>query len=285
MKYAMEVNHLYKRYEGFEMEDVSLRLPEGSIVGVIGENGAGKSTMIKACMNLIEKDGGEILFWGEALKDKEKQLKEDIGVVFDSINFYDTLTPLKIGKICRAAYKNWDEAMYADYLRSFELPKNKEIQTFSKGMQVKLCLAVAMSHKARLLLLDEPTSGLDPVVRDDIMDLFLEFVQSEEHSVLFSSHITTDLERVADYIVFIHKGRVILCESKDELLYRYGIMRCGEEDYRRIDREDILTERKSGYQWNILVNDRERIKKKYPSLILDAATLDEIMLLYIKGRE
>lgn len=285
MKYAMEINHLCKRYEGFEMEDVNLLLPEGSIVGVIGENGAGKSTMIKACMDLIRKDSGEILFWGEALKDREKQFKEDIGVVFDSINFYDTLTPIKIGKICRASYKNWDETMYGDFLKRFELPENKEIQTFSKGMQVKLCLAIAMSHKARLLLLDEPTSGLDPVVRDDIMDLFLEFVQEEDRSVLFSSHITTDLERVADYIVFIHRGRVILSESKDELIYRYGIVRCGEEDYRRIDREDVLAERKSGYQWNVLVRDRERMKAKYPGMILDAATLDEIMLLYIKGEE
>lgn len=285
MECAMEIRGLCKRYEGFRMENVDLKFPEGSIVGLIGENGAGKSTMIKAAMNLIERDEGEVRFWGRALAENEKQFKEDIGVVFDSINFYDTLTPVRIGKICKAAYRNWREDVYSGYLKRFELPGNKEIQTFSKGMQVKLCLTVAMSHGAKLLLLDEPTSGLDPVVRDDIMDLFLEFVQEENHSVLFSSHITTDLERVADYILFLHRGRVILSESKDELIYRYGILRCGEEDYRRLDREDVLAERKSGYQWNVLVSDRERARAKYRGAVVDAATLDEIMLLYIKGRD
>lgn len=285
MENALEIRHLSKYYDTFRLEDVSMRIPKGSIVGLIGENGAGKSTTMKATLNLVGKDGGEVLFWGKTLEEDEEAIKEKLGVVFDGINFYETLTPAKIGSISRKAYKSWDEETYQEYLRRFGLPVNKEVKTFSKGMQVKLCLSVALSHHAGLLILDEPTSGLDPVVRDDILDVFLDFVQDEEHSVLISSHITSDLEKVADYIIFIHKGRIILQETKDELIYRYGILRCGEKDMSRIQKEDILASRKSGYQWNILVRDKEKAISRYPGIVADNATLEEIMLLYVKGEE
>lgn len=283
MEYALEIRHLCKYYDKFRLEDVNLKLPKGSIIGLIGENGAGKSTTMKAALNLIRKDGGDVLFWGQELTEDSKELKEDIGVVFDGINFYETLTTVEVGNIHKAAYKNWDEEAYRDYCSRFNLPQDKEIREFSKGMQVKLCLAAALSHKAKLLILDEPTSGLDPVVRDDILDVFLDYVQDEENSILISSHITTDLEKIADYIVFINKGKIILDESKDELIYRYGIIRCGADDRSRIDSGDVLACRKSGYQWNVLVKDRKAAQNRYPGMIVDAATLEEIMLLYVKG--
>lgn len=280
---ALEIKNLCKKYDTFCLDNVSLEIPKGRVVGLIGENGAGKSTTMKAALGLIHRDSGDIRFWGRELTENAVDLKEDIGVVFDGINFYETLTPVQVGKINAAAYSNWDESAYRDYLRRMELPDNKEIKTFSKGMQVKLSLAAALSHKAKLLILDEPTSGLDPVVRDDILDIFLDFVQDEEHSILISSHITSDLEKIADYIVFINKGRVILKDSKDEMIYRYGIIRCGESEYGRIDKSSALASRKTGYQWNVLVPDREKAAKKYPGCVVDAATLEEIMLLYVKG--
>lgn len=283
MDYALEIKDLCKSYNTFRLENVSLKLPRGCIVGLIGENGAGKSTTMKAALNLIEKDGGKVLYWGKELTEETEELKEDIGVVFDEMNFYEALTPIEVGKISSLAWKHWDDALYKKYLEQFALPGDKKLKEFSKGMQVKLCLAIAMSHKAKLLILDEPTSGLDPVVRDDILDIFLEHVQEEDNSILLSSHITDDLEKVADYIVFIHKGQIILCEKKDELIYNYGIIRCGSEDKKKIDDHDILACRKSGYQWNILVRDKKKAAVKYPGMIIDGTTLNEIMLMYVKG--
>ena len=189
MDTILQVENLTKQYEGFQLDHVSFDLPKGTIMGLIGENGAGKSTTINAILDLIKKDDGTVTFWGQELA-SSKQLKEDIGVVFDGINFYETLTPAKVGKISGAAYKQWDEYLYQDYLKRFGLPLDKEIKTLSKGMKMKLCIAVALSHKPKLLILDEATSGLDPVMRDDILDVFLDFVQDENHSILMSSHIT-----------------------------------------------------------------------------------------------
>lgn len=213
MDAILQVENLSKQYTGFTLDNVSFSIPKGTIMGLIGENGAGKSTTINAILDLIKKDGGTVTFWGQQLS-SSKQLKEDIGVVFDGINFYDTLTPAKVGKISAAAYKQWDEYLYQDFLKRFQLPADKEIKTLSKGMKMKLCIAVALSHKPKLLILDEATSGLDPVMRDDILDVFLEFVQDENHSILMSSHITTDLEKVADYITFIHQGKVLFAKQK-----------------------------------------------------------------------
>ncbi len=251
-------------------------------MGLIGENGAGKSTTINAILDLIKKDDGTVTFWGQELS-SSKQLKEDIGVVFDGVNFYETLTPAKVGKISEKAYKQWDEYLYRDYLKRFGLPLDKEIKTLSKGMKMKLCIAVALSHKPKLLILDEATSGLDPVMRDDILEVFLDFVQDENHSILMSSHITTDLEKVADYITFIHQGKVLFCKTKDELRYKYGIIRCGAAVFDQIDKSEILAYRKDDYQWNVLVADKEKARNKYKAAVVDDATIDDILLLYVKG--
>lgn len=245
-------------------------------------NGAGKSTIINAVLDLIKKDDGKVTFWGQELS-SSKQLKEDIGVVFDGINFYETLTPVKVGKILKTAYKQWDDNLYNEYLKRFQIPEKKEIKTFSKGMKMKLSIAAALSHKPKILILDEATSGLDPVMRDDILDLFLEFVQDEEHSILMSSHITTDLEKVADYITFIHKGNIIFSKSKDELIYNYGIIRCGASLFEQLDKSEMLAYKKEEYQWNVLVEDKEKARRKYKNAVIDNATIDDILLLYVKG--
>ena len=284
MDTILQVENLTKQYEGFQLDHVSFDLPKGTIMGLIGENGAGKSTTINAILDLIKKDDGTVTFWGQELA-SSKQLKEDIGVVFDGINFYETLTPAKVGKISGAAYKQWDEYLYQDYLKRFGLPLDKEIKTLSKGMKMKLCIAVALSHKPKLLILDEATSGLDPVMRDDILDVFLDFVQDENHSILMSSHITGDLEKIADYIVFIHEGRVVFSRPKDELLERYGVIKCGAAQFGALDKQDIIVYRKMDYEWQVLVSDREKMQKKCPKALIVPVSIDEIMLLYVKGEK
>ena len=282
MDNILEIRNLTKQYADFTLDHVSFSIPKGTIMGLIGENGAGKSTTINAILDLIHKDDGTVTFWGQELS-SAKQLKEDIGVVFDGINFYETLTAAKVGKISQAAYKQWDDRLYREYLNRFQLPTDKEIKTFSKGMKMKLCIAVALSHRPKLLILDEATSGLDPVMRDDILDVFLEFVQDEEHSILISSHITTDLEKVADNITFIHHGKVLFCKAKDELRYQYGIIRCGAAVFDEIDKSEILAYRKEDYQWNVLVADKEKARRRYKNAVVDDAAIDDIMLLYVKG--
>ena len=284
MDAILQVNNLTKHYPSFTLDHVTFDLPKGAIMGLIGENGAGKSTTINAILNLIHKDEGSVTFWGEELS-SSKPLKEDIGVVFDGINFYETLTPAKVAKISAAAYRQWDESLFQDYMKRFKLPTDKEIKALSKGMKMKLSIAVALSHHPKLLILDEATSGLDPVMRDEILDVFMDFVQDEEHSIIMSSHISTDLEKIADYITFIHQGKVLFCKSKDELRYNYGIIRCGAALFNAIEKEDILTYRKDDYQWNVLVADKEKARKKYKNAVVDDATIDDILLLYVKGEQ
>ncbi len=285
MEAILQVENLTKQYPDFKLDHVSFNIPKGTIMGLIGENGAGKSTTINAILDLIRRDEGIVTFWGQELSSNPKRIKEDIGVVFDGINFYETLTPAKVGRISAAAYQQWDEAVYNDYIKKFRLSLDKEIKTFSKGMKMKLCIAVALSHKPKLLILDEATSGLDPIMRDDMLDVFLDFVQDENHSILISSHITTDLEKVADYITFIHEGKVLFCKSKDELRYNYGILRCGTALFDTIDKSEILAYRKHDYQWDVLVANKEKAKNKYTTAVVDDASIDDILLLYVKGEQ
>lgn len=285
MEYALKMESVCKEYPGFLLDHISLEVPKGCIVGLIGENGAGKSTTIRAALDLIKADSGTILFGDTRLHEKEKLKKEEIGVVFDEIHFYETLTPKKVGNISKKAYKNWNQITFDDYLTRFQLPVDKEIKTFSKGMKVKLSMAVALSHSPKLLILDEATSGLDPVMREDILDVFLEFVQDEEHSILMSSHITSDLEKIADYITFIHEGKIVFTEPKDTLIYEYGIIRCKEADLSRIQQENRVAMRKTEHQWEVLVRDKKRAEETYKDMIIDHATIDEIMLLFVKGEK
>lgn len=282
MEAALQVIDLTKTYPGFKLDHVSFTLPQGAVMGLIGENGAGKSTTIKAILDLIRKDDGTVTFWGRKLSES-KQLKEDIGVVFGQGNFYETLTPTQIGSISAAAYTQWDQATYEGYLTRFQLPKDKVLKTFSNGMRTKLGIAVALSHHPKLLILDEATSGLDPVVREDILDVFWEFVQDEHHSILMSSHITSDLEKIADCITFLHQGKLLFCKPKDELRYQYGVLRCGEAQFKRLDSSEILVYRKEPCQIDVLVADKEAARRRHPDMVVDDATIDDILLLYVKG--
>ncbi len=285
MEAILQVDKLTKQYPGFKLDHVSFSVPKGTIMGLIGENGAGKSTTIHAILDLINKDDGVVTFWGQELSSNPQNIKEDIGVVFDGINFYETLTPAKIENISMKAYKQWDKQIFSSYLKRFQLPSDKEVKTFSRGMKMKLSIAVALSHKPKLLILDEATSGLDPVMRDDILDVFLDFVQDENHAILMSSHITKDLEKIADYITFIHKGKVLFSKPKDELLYHYGIIRCGEAVFHQIDKSAILSYRKRDYQWDVLVADKENARHLYQNTVIDDASIDDIILLYVKGEQ
>lgn len=283
MEFAVEVKNITKKYKRFTLSDVSFSVPMGCIMGLIGENGAGKSTAFKAMLNLIKRDGGEVLFWGQPLLDKDTALKSRIGVAFDALCFAEVLTVKKVGKIGQLTYKDWDAKKFAELTERFALPEKAEIKTLSKGMKMKLNLAYAMSHNAQLLILDEPTSGLDPIARDELLDLFLEFVQDEQHSILISSHITTDLEKIADYITFINKGKVAFSKEKDTLLYQYGIVRCGEKDLAAVKNAGCIAWKKNECNYDVLVKDREAIKRTFPHLVIDNASIDEIMLLTVKG--
>ena len=282
MDEILQIKDLTKSYRDFKLDRVSFSIPKGSIMGLIGENGAGKSTTINAILGLIKKDKGTVRFWGKEF-DSSKQIKENIGVVFDGINFYETLTPEKVGKICAAAYKQWDSSTYQKFLERFSLSKGKEIKTLSKGMKMKLSIAAALSHRPKLLILDEATSGLDPVMRADILEIFAEFVREGGHSILMSSHITTDLEKVADYITFIHRGKVLFCKRKSELCRDYGMIRCESDLFEKFDRADILAYRREGNQWNILVGDKEMAKNKYKNVVVDTITIEDMLLMYVKG--
>lgn len=279
----LEIQNLSKDYGDFVLDKVSFSLPRGVIMGLIGENGAGKSTTINCILNEIQKDSGEILIFGKDHISDEMEIKSKLGVCFDENHFPDIFTPTEIGKYMSGIYSDWEWVTYRQFLEKFELPKDKKIKDFSKGMKVKLAFAVALSHKAELLILDEATSGLDPIIRDDVLDMLIDFVQDENHSVLVSSHITSDLEKVADYITFLHKGKVIFSHEKDDLVDNYGIVNCGAAIFDTLDKTEIIAYRKEDYQYKVLVRNRSKAAKDYPKAIVGPATIEEIMLFYVKG--
>ena len=254
-------------------------------MGFVGENGAGKTTTIGCILNTLVKDGGMVKVFGKEMSDEAVDIRDDIGVVYDKNAFPTHLTALKVASIMRHLYSNWDDELFKEYLQKFKLPEKKKIKTFSRGMTMKLAVATALSHRPKLLILDEATAGLDPVVRDDILDVFLDFVQDENNSVLLSSHITSDLEKVADYITFIHDGSIIFSEEKDALKYNFGIMRCKAAQFAEIDKEDILAYRKRDYQTDVLIADKKNAEKKYRDVIIDNVTIEEIMLMFVKGEK
>lgn len=279
----LEIRNLSKEFKDFRLNNLNFSIPRGVIMGLIGENGAGKSTTINCILNEIEKSNGEIYIFGKDHIINETEIKDKLGVVFDENHFPDIFTPNEIGKYMSGIYSNWDWSIYDKYLKQFELPENKRIKDFSKGMKVKLAFAVALSHKAEFLILDEATSGLDPIVRDDILDILIDFVQDEQCSVLVSSHITSDLEKVADYITFLHKGNMIFSHMKDDLIDNYGIISCGTSMFERLDKLDTIAYRKEDYQYKVLVKNRKSAAKKYSEAIIEPATIEEIMLFYVKG--
>ena len=276
-----EIRNLSKRYGDFALERVSFDIPRGAIVGLIGENGAGKSTTINCLLGEVAPDGGEIRIFGRDLADES--VRDRIGVVFDENHFPEIFTPAEIGRFMAGIYSDWDAGAYRSRLTNFGLPEDKKTGEFSRGMKVKLAFAVALSHNAEFLVLDEATSGLDPVVRDDILDALLEFVQDERHSVLVSSHITSDLEKIADYMAFLHRGKLVFCLPKDELADEYGVVHCGAADFERLEPEIVVAWRREEFQTRALVRNRVRAAELLPDAIVAPAELDEILLFYAKG--
>ena len=243
---ALELKNVCKNYKDFTLDHLSLTLPQGCIMGLIGENGAGKSTTIKLILDMISMDSGSISILGRDSRVESRSLKEEIGVVLDETGFSECLTALQVGKVMAGIFQSWDNALFAGYLKRFSLPEKKPFKAYSRGMKMKLAIAAALSHHPRLLVLDEATSGLDPVVRDEVTDIFSEFTREEDHAVLISSHIISDLEKICDYIAFLHKGKLLLCEEKDRLKEEYGVIRCPAEEFRRLS-VPIIGKKESPY--------------------------------------
>ena len=285
MKNAIEVKNLTKKYQLFKLDDVSFTVPGSTIVGLIGENGAGKSTTLKCILNLIQRDRGEIALLERDNIKEERLVKEDIGVVLDETGFHDTLTADMVGNVLSRIYQKWDKNLYQELLKRYDLPRNLFLKEFSKGMRMKLAIAAALAHHPRLLILDEPTSGLDPVVRDEILDEFFAFIKDEDHAILMSSHITTDLEKVADSIIYLHRGKVLLQGEKDLLLERYGKLLCSKEQLRGVDKALLGGVRENQFGCEALVKDRSEVKRRYPELTVDPVSLDDIMVLTVKGEQ
>ena len=275
---ALELKNVCKSFSGFCLDNISLTLPSGCIMGLIGENGAGKSTTIKLILDMLHKDSGTITILG---KDNEKDIsltKEDIGVVMDEVGMPECLTAKQIGNVMKHTFRNWNETEYARLLQKLSLPDNKQFKDFSRGMKMKLGIAVAMSHGAQLLLLDEPTSGLDPVVRDEVVDMFYDFTRDENHSILISSHIVSDLEKLCDYVAFLHKGKLLLCEEKDVLLSEYGIIHCTVEQLSELDRNMVKYKKETPYGAEVIVSR----KNAQDGFKLSPISIEELFVFMVK---
>ena len=279
---AIEIKGLEKRYDGFQLGSFDLTLPSGCIMGLVGENGAGKSTTIKLIMNAIGRDAGEISVLGVDNRSAGfRDIKEDIGVVLDEAYFPEVMSARNVGKVMALTYKNWDAAAFEGYLKKFSLAPDKIFKDYSRGMRMKLAIAAALSHGAKLLILDEATSGLDPMARDELLDIFNDFTRDENCSILLSSHIVSDLEKICDYIAFLHKGRLVLCEEKDKLLEEYALIRLTEERLRELPEESIISRRASGYATEALV-----LRGGIPAAIpTEHTSLEDIILFLAKGDE
>ena len=279
---AIEIKGLTKRYKDFSLEGLDLTLPMGCVLGLVGANGAGKSTTIRLIMDAMERDGGTVEVLGVDNQSQEFQkVKEEVGVVLDETCVPEFITARQLGKIMADTDRNWEQDAYERWLDKFQLPGNKKFKEYSRGMTMKLGIAAALSHRARLLLLDEATSGLDPMVREELLEVFADFAAQDGHAVLISSHIVSDLEKICDYVAFLEKGRLVLCEEKDVLLDRYGILKCGREDLNRVDPAALHGVRLGQYGAEALV-ERDRAPR---DMVVDRATLEDIILHLAKEEE
>ena len=278
---AIEISGVTKRYDGFTLDNISFNVPVGSIMGFIGQNGAGKSTTIKAILNIIGIDSGKITILGKDHIKDEYEVKSQIAAVFDELPFHEGFNADQICTMFSGLYPTWDREKYYGYLERFGLPRKKKLKAFSKGMKMKLQIATALSHGAKLLIMDEATTGLDPVVRNEILDIFREYLQDETNSILMSSHITSDLEKIADSVTFIDKGKILLSGVKDEILEQHGVLKCKRDELSQLAPEAYISARISDFGAEVMVADRELCRKKYPGFLLEKTTLEEIMLFYV----
>ena len=275
---ALEIRDLCKSYPGFSLQNLTLTLPQGCIMGLIGENGAGKSTTIRLILEMAQKDSGSIRVLGKDNTENIALTKEDLGVVLDEVGFPECLTPQQVGNIMKNTYRNWDPDVYKKYMKELALPENKEFKEFSRGMKMKLGIASALSHDPKLLILDEATSGLDPVIRDEVLDIFSEFTRDENHAVLMSSHIVSDLEKICDYIAFLHKGRLLLCEEKDRIMEEYGIFRCSADQLAELDPAAVKGKKESTYGVEAIV-ERDKVPA---ALHLSPVDIEQLFIFMVK---
>ncbi|MBR4085377.1 MAG: ABC transporter ATP-binding protein [Lachnospiraceae bacterium] len=278
---AIEIKNLTKKYDGFTLDNISFNVPRGSIMGFIGQNGAGKTTTIRALLNITKIDSGTINMLGMDLYENEYVIKEQIAAVFDELPFYDGFTAKTLGIMFEGMYGGWNKEQYYAYLERFNLPMKKKISKFSKGMKMKLQIATALSHGAKLLIMDEATTGLDPVVRNEILDIFREYLNDDTNSILMSSHITSDLDKIADSVTFIDHGKILLTGYKDEILESHGMARCSREDFKEINPNDYISARMNDFGVDFLVPDKTACKQKYSGLLIENTNLEEIMLFYV----
>lgn len=285
MDYAIEIDHLTKHYPDFTLNDITLHIPSGSIVGVIGENGAGKSTLIRSMLGIIHCDAQHLQYFGQNFRENEKEIKEQIAVIFDHTHFNQKFTPKFIGSLMNRTYRNWNMETYQNYLSHFHIPPTKRLEKFSRGMKMKLEFAIAFSHDARLLILDEATSGLDPIVRDDVLSMIRTFTEEEDHTVLMSSHITSDLDKIADYIAYIHEGRLVFMKSCEEIQEDHGVIHAGKDLLTALNSEDVIAYIKEPYSYSILISHRSSIQQTFPDLEIQRPSVEELMLFYAKGEK
>ena len=276
---ALELRGVTKRYPGFTLQDITFSLPAGCILGLVGENGAGKSTIIHLILDAMRPDEGEICVLGRSNRSDFSSVKEELGVVLDEASFPESFALPQIDAVLRRIYRQWDSQRFFDLARRFSLPRDRAFQDFSRGMKMKLSMAAALSHHARLLLLDEATSGLDPMVRDEILDILLDFAREGDNAILISSHIVSDLEKLCDYIAFVHGGRLLLCAEKDRLLEQYGLLACSKADLAALPDDAVFVKRESAYGVEALV----RREKAPRTLELHPATLEDIIVTLAKG--
>jgi len=282
---AIEINNVTKHYKDFSLNQINFTVPKGTIMGFVGENGAGKTTTIKAILDLIHTDEGTINVLGRDSKNLPKDIKAQIGVVFDGSNLHDNMNAKNINFIMKNIYPNWEEKVFNHYLKKLNLPQDKIFKGYSRGMKMKLSIAIALSHQSKLLILDEATSGLDPIIRDEILDIFMEFIQNENHTILLSSHIISDIEKIADYVTFIHKGRIVFSKSKDDLIYQHGIIRCRKNDIRNIDSSFVVGIRENGFGAEVMIHSKERFKRIYQQFEVEKVSIEEIMLFVVRRKE
>ncbi|MCI8779760.1 MAG: ABC transporter ATP-binding protein [Lachnospiraceae bacterium] len=286
MENILELQQVSKTFpkSDFNLENVTFSLPYGAILGFVGENGAGKTTTIGCIMNTITKSSGTVKLFGKEMTDADTEVREKIGIVYDGSNFPGFWTAKQLAEVMAGLYTRWDNSLFQKYLEDFHLPSKQKIKHYSKGMAMKLAIAAALAHHPQLLILDEATSGLDPIGRDEMLDVFLGFVQEETHSILLSSNITSDIEKVADYITFIHNGKLLMTVSKNDLVYNYAVLRCKESQFLALDPGDILAYRTRDFQTDVLVANKKDTQRKYKGIVTDHASVDEIMLLLVKGK-
>lgn len=277
MNNVLEINNITKDYKKFKIDNISFNLPKGYIMGFIGANGAGKTTTIKLILNMIKRDSGEIKVFGLDNIREEERIKEQIGVVFDECYYLEDWTLNDVEKAVSIFYKNWNSSIYEKYLKEFNLARDKKVKDLSRGMRMKLMIAVAFSHEAKLLILDEPTSGLDPVARDEFLDILRDYIEDEEKSVIFSSHITSDIEKIADYITYINNGKIIFTGEKDEFLEKYCIIKGGKEDITESQKKEIIGLRMHGTGFEGLIELKKAVGFS-SKVIIEKASLDEIMI-------